>query len=164
MIGALVLHYAFLYHTSDDTMWWFRQNCIGWGAPFLLGMIAAKVSWEPSRLWLWVLIPASLAALYLCMTIKILIPFTELCTILLFCSLSLLINLKFINAIGLISASIFVIHPFIRMALYQSLGNSALTISAMVAIYLALVLVFSILHHLVYIGVLSSKPHTGLTT
>ena len=164
MIGALMLHYAFLYHTSDDTMWWFRQNCIGWGAPFLLGMIAAKVSWEPSRLWLWVLIPASLAALYLCMTIKILIPFTELCTILLFCSLSLLINLKFINAVGLISASIFVIHPFIRMALYQSLGNSALTISAMVAIYLALVLVFSILHHLVYIGVLSSKPHTGLTT
>ena len=148
LAGALALNYAFLYLTTDDTMWWFRQNCIGWCTPFLLGMIAAKSLYTPSKSWLWVLLPTSLAALYLCMTIKAFIPFTELCTVLFFGSLVLLMNLKPINVFGMISASIFVIHPFIRMILYQALGNSTLSISAMVAIYFVIVLAFSLLHHL----------------
>ena len=158
LAGALALNYAFLYLTTDDTMWWFRQNCIGWCAPFLLGMIAAKSLYKPAKSWLWVLLPTSLAALYLCITIKAFIPLTELCTVLFFGSLVLLMNLKPINVFGMISASIFVIHPFIRMILYQALGNSTLSISAMVAIYFVLVLAFSLLHHFS-----SSNIQTGLT-
>ena len=147
---GLALNYAFLYLTTDDTMWWFRQNCIGWFAPFLFGMIASKIPYEPSKSWLWILLPASLTTLYLCITIKAFIPLTELCTILFFGSLVLLMNLKLINIVGMISASIFVIHPFIRMTLYKALGSSTLSISAMVAIYFALVMAFSLLHHLLY--------------
>ena len=160
---GLALNYAFLYLTTDDTMWWFRQNCIGWFAPFLFGMIAAKIPYKPSKSWLWILLPASLTTLYLCITIKAFIPLTELCTILFFGSLVLLMNLKLINIVGMISASIFVIHPFIRMTLYKALGSSTLSISAMVAIYFVLVMAFSLLHHLLYRKVSSSNIQTGLT-
>ena len=162
MAGAIALNYTFLYLTTDETTWWFRQNCIGWGAPFLLGVISAKTSFQPSKSWLWALLPTALMTLYLCMTVKVFIPFTELCTILFFGSLVMLMNFKLINAVGMISASIFVIHPFIRMTLYQALGNTTLSVSAMVAIYLALVMVFSLLHHLFYRKTSSTKPHTGL--
>ena len=161
LAGALSLHYAFLYASADDTMWWFRQNCIGWGAPFLLGVIAAKTSWQPSKPWQWTLLLPSFAALCLCMTIKAFMPFTEMCVVVFFGSLTLLVNLKPINAVGMISASIFVVHPFVRMVLYKAFGNSALSITAMVAVYLAIVMVFSILHHLFYRRVAQTKPHNS---
>ena len=150
MAAAIAMHYGFLYFADDDTMWWFRQNCIGWGAPFLMGMIAAKLSWQPSKLWLTLLLPISFVLLLLCLTIKALMPFAEICTILFFGSIALLINIKPINAIGIISASIFVVHPFVRMMLYKALGDSALSITFMVAIYLIIVAVLSILHHWLY--------------
>ena len=149
---SLALHYFFLYNTNDDTMWWFRQNCIGWGAPFLLGMIAARTRWQPSKRWLAILCPVSLVALFLCLTIKALIPITEVSTILFFGSLTLLLNFKAINAIGIISASIFVIHPFMRMVLYKALSNCNIGIAAMVAIYVISALALSILHHLITKG------------
>lgn len=150
MTGTIAMHYGFLYFADDDTMWWFRQNCIGWGAPFLMGMIAAKLSWQPSKLWLAFLLPISFVLLLLCLTIKALMPFTEICTVLFFGSIALLINIKPINAIGIISASIFVVHPFVRMVLYKALGDSALSIAPMVGIYLIIVAVLSILHHWLY--------------
>lgn len=150
MLGAIALHYGFLYFTNDDTMWWFRQNCIGWGAPFLLGMIAAKSSWQTSKRWLILLLPVSAVLLSLCLTIKALMPMTEVCTVLFFGSIALLINIKPINAVGIISSSIFVVHPFVRMVLYKLLGNTALSIGAMVAIYVIIVAALSMLHHWLY--------------
>ena len=84
-----------------------------------------------------------------------------MCVVVFFGSLTLLANLKPINAVGMISASIFVVHPFVRMVLYKAFGNSALSITAMVAVYLAIVMVFSILHHLFYRRVAQTKPHNS---
>ena len=159
ILCSLALHYFFLYNTNDDTMWWFRQNCIGWDAPFLLGMLAARTRWQPSKRWLAILCPVSLVALFLCLTAKVLAPLTEVSTILLFGSLTLLLNLKAINAIGIISASIFVIHPFMRMVLYKALSNCDIGVAAMVAVYVISVLVLSILHHLVYKRFSATSPH-----
>ncbi len=150
LAGAIALHYGFLYLADDDTMWWFRQNSIGWGAPFLLGMIAAKSSWSPSKQQLCLLLPISIVLLSLCLTIKALMPLTEILTILFFGSVALLIHIKPINAVGIISSSIFVVHPFVRMALYKLLGNSALGLGSMVAIYVIIVAVLSLLHHWLY--------------
>lgn len=147
---AIATHYGFLYLADDDTMWWFRQNCIGWGAPFILGMIAARASWQPSRGQLAALLLISIPALFMCLTVKGMAPFTEVCTILLFGSMTLLVNLKPINAVGLISASIFVIHPFVRMVLYKVLEGSTLSVTIMVIIYLLLVAALSLLHYWVF--------------
>ena len=159
ILCSLALHYFFLYNTNDDTMWWFRQNCIGWGAPFLLGMLAARTRWQPSKRWLAILCPVFLVALFFCLTTKVLTPLTEVSTILFFGSLTLLLNFKAINAIGIISASIFVIHPFMRMVLYKALSNCDIGVATMVAVYVISVLVLSILHHLVYKRFSATSPH-----
>jgi peptidoglycan/LPS O-acetylase OafA/YrhL len=158
LVCLLALHYFFLYHTNDDTMWWFRQNCIGWGAPFMLGMLAARTRWQPTKWLLAIICLVSFVTLFFCLTTKALTPFTEVCTILFFGSLSLLLNIKAINAIGIISASIFVIHPFMRMVLYKALSNCDIGVAAMVAIYIISVLVLSLIHHLLYKRVFSSNP------
>ena len=94
-----------------------------------------------------------------CLTTKVLTPLTEVSTILFFGSLTLLSNFKAINAIGIISASIFVIHPFMRMVLYKALSNCDIGIAAMVAVYVISVLVLSILHHLAHKRFSSPNPH-----
>ena len=77
-------------------------------------------------------------------------PFTEVFTILFFGCLVLLVNLRFINLIGVISASIFVIHPFVRMILYKAFENNGLSLTPMVIIYLITVALFSIIHYWFY--------------
>lgn len=158
LVCLIALHYFFLYNTNDDTMWWFRQNCIGWGAPFLFGMIAARTRWQPTKWLLAIICSVSFAALFFCLMTMALTPFTEVCTVLFFGSLALLLNIKAINVIGLISASIFVIHPFMRMVLYKALSNCDIGVAAMVAIYIISVLVLSLIHHLLYKRVSSSNP------
>lgn len=150
LVGAVALHYGFLYLSSDNTMWWFRQNSIGWGAPFLLGIIAAKSSWQPSKGVLVAICLLSLALLSLSLVVKAMMPLTEVCTVAFIGSITLLVNIKPINAVGDISASIFVIHPFVRMILYETLDDSALGLTAMVAIYVAVVAVLSIAHYQLY--------------
>ena len=160
-ICALALHYTFLYFTSDDTMWWFRQNCIGWGAPFLLGMIAARTTCNPSRRHVALMCPASLIGLCLCLTIKPLTPLTEACTILFFWSIVRLFGFRAIGTIGIISASIFVIHPFVRMVLYKALGDSGLGLAAMVAIYFVAVMLLSLLHRSLHRRLFATRAHSG---
>lgn len=150
MACAIVLHYFFLYFTNDDTMWWFRQNCIGWGAPFLLGMIAAKSSWQPTKPSLLLLCATSLILLFISLGNKPLMPFTEVFTILFFGSLVLMLNLRIINAIGVISASIFVIHPFVRMTFYKAFENSELGVTPMIVIYFVTVMLLSVVHFWFY--------------
>lgn len=153
-IAGLALNYLALYTASDDTMWWVRQNCIGWIAPFVMGMLAARGHLTLSRKACALLCPLSLVILGACLTIKPLTPLTEVFTVLFIVSLTSLFTWRAMTWVGTISASLFVIHPFIRMICYNVMprftfsANQAVALYEMVAIYLVAVVIVSWLHHM----------------
>lgn len=153
-IAGVALNYLALYMASDDTMWWVRQNAIGWIAPFVMGMLAARGKFELSRRKCVLLCPVSLIFLGACLTIKPLTPLTEVCTVLFIVSLTGLFTWRPITWIGTISASLFVIHPLIRMICYNVMphftfsANQVVALYEMVSIYLVAVVVVGWLHHL----------------
>lgn len=156
LIGALslTLNYIVIYTFSDDASWWVRQNAIGWMVPFVMGILAAKMpirERQPrqQRSMNVVLCLVALAFLASCLTIKALAPFTEAFTIVFFVALTGIFSYRIIAYCGVISASLFVIHPFVRIICYHFFSTSQLSTTVMVAIYLITVFVLSGLHHLI---------------
>ncbi len=154
-IAGVALNYLVLYMASDDTMWWVRQNCIGWIAPFVMGMLAARNRLALSGRTCALLCPLSLVILGACMTIKPLTPLTEVFTVLFIVSLTGLLTWRPMTWLGTISASLFVVHPFIRMICYNVMprftfsANQVVALYEMVAIYLVAVVIVGWLHHLI---------------
>lgn len=114
-IGFFFFNYFILYFVSIDTMIWCRHNFLGWGYPFVLGMIAAKTnmsSFEKHKILFGLI---SFIVLCISLITKPVSPFVELSSILFFISISYACNTRWVYYIGVLSPSIFVIHPFIRM-------------------------------------------------
>ena len=145
----LAVHYFVLYCTSEDTMTWVRHNFLGWGAPFILGMIAARVPLSilnNHRVTLAICI-ASLLILVCCLTNRFLSPFTELFTVSFFISLTHLTGpFKVMSFIGVISPSIFVVHPYVRMLFYNYFSNPNHPFM-MIIIYIIPVIALSWIYH-----------------
>ena len=153
-IAGLAVNYLALYTASDDTMWWIRQNAIGWIAPFIMGMLAARGKLTLSCRDCAVLCPLSMAILVVCMTIKPLTPLTEVFTVLFIVSLTCVFTWRPMIWLGTISASLFVIHPFVRMLCYNIMphfsfpSNQTVALYEMVAVYLIAVVLLGWFHHL----------------
>ena len=147
-LGFLFIYYYILYFVSDDTMTWFRHNFLGWGYPFVLGMIAAKSN--KSIIEKHKILVGLLSFIVLCISLiyKPVSPFIELSSILFFISISYACNTQWIHFIGVISPSIFVIHPFIRM-LYFNCFCSPNHPFIMTVIYIIPVILFSWAHHVI---------------
>lgn len=142
----LGIHYSILYFASQDTMDWCRHNFIGWGLPFVLGMIAAKSTWSLPKRWTLVMGLVSLVLLSASLVVKPLSPLVDPSTITLFLIISNKCEAKWIYWIGAISASIFVIHPFIRLLYFNTFCSSNHPL-LMTIIYIIPVILLSWLHH-----------------
>ena len=148
VVLSLIFNLGVIYMADPDTMWWIRQNAFGWIAPFVMGMLAARTPLKVSRRKYALLCLLSLLALAACLVIKPLAPLTEVFTIIFFVSLTGLFTWPVMTFIGVISASLFVIHPLIRMIFYNTLSGSSLSTTTMVAVYLLVTFAVSYLHHL----------------
>lgn len=144
-IASLVINYVTIYALSADASWWVRQNAIGWLAPFVLGMLAARSRWSPSRRVLALVCPLAFAALAAALTVKALAPLTEVFTVLAFIGLTSLYRGRLMARVGVISASLFVIHPLVRMICYNTMTGCTWPTWALVGLYLVAVFALSCL-------------------
>lgn len=148
LVGLFIAcNYFVLYNCTNDVMMWTRHNFWGWGAMFVLGMISARNNKELPRCQALLLGLGSLIALSLCLVFKPLIPLVEICSILLFVSVVNVCSFRQIAFVGMISSSIFVLHPFVRMIFYNTFTPPRQYIFPLTLIYFVLVIILSWLHH-----------------
>ncbi len=142
----LVVQYCIVYCVSYDMANWMRHNFVGWGVPFLLGMIAARSQLNISKPWNTALCAASFLILCACLVIRWLAPLTEVATIVFFVTLSRMATWKWACFIGIISPSIFALHPLIRMLFYSLCFKPEYVLVLTIA-YSAVVILLSWVHH-----------------
>lgn len=145
--GFVAFHYLILYAVDSNTMTWMRHNFTGWGATFILGMIAARSRHEISRGHDIVVCAASLIALCVCMVTKWLLPFTELCIIIFLVTFTRLFTARWLCFVGIISPSIFVLHPLIRQLFYSIFSFGPDYPFTMTAAFTVTTLLLSWVHH-----------------
>lgn len=156
LIGVfIVVHYLVLYLTNNDVLMWCRINFIGWGTPFLLGMIAAKTPLSLSKRQNAIVCLLSAAMMLLCVTNKFLVPLSEISGVVLGVSLSRIFRLKVLAWLGAISASIYVVHPLLKMVFYEIEPNSILL---SMAVYFVLSIALSWLYSLLVKALSPNKP------
>ena len=130
---------------------WFRNNFIGWGMPFVLGMIASRTDFNIPKKWSIAVSLISFVLMFVCLSVKALSPLAEIAAIVCAVSLVQWVSFKAIAWVGLISASIYVIHPFIRLIFYLTVcrphGATPHPL-AVTMVYIVITLVVSWLHHL----------------
>ena len=147
LVAFILIYYFNLFVISnDDFSEWTRHNFIGWTVPFVLGMIAARTRISLTKGQCLILFPISLFVLFLCLTHKTLAPFTEVWAIVSFISLVHLFTLRAISYLGIISASVFVIHPFVRMIFYNSFDAEGKVLVLTIA-YLIITIILAYLHN-----------------
>lgn len=142
----ILIHYYVLYFIDSDMMYWVRHNFLGWGVPFIFGMIAARKNISIPKHTNYYICAGSFIALCVCLTTKAVAPFVEIFTIILLVIFSNLYTSKWSHFLGIISPSIFVIHPFVR-ALYFNLFYFPDYPLIMTIIYVIPVIYLSRLHH-----------------
>lgn len=142
----LVVQYCIVYRVSYDMANWMRHNFVGWGVPFLLGMIAARSQLNISKPWNSVFCAASFLILCACLVIRWLTPLTEVAMIIFLVTLSKMVTWKWACFIGVISPSIFALHPLIRMLFYSLCFKPEYVLVLTIA-YSAIVILLSWAHH-----------------
>mgnify|MGYP002868625128 FL=1 len=145
----LIIHYFIIYAANPDLSRWMRQNFLGWGVPFMLGMIAARSQLNPSKRMNLVLCIGALLGLCACLVVKWLAPFTEVMTIIFFVTLSRMMTMKWMCHIGVISPSIFVLHPLIRQLIYSIFDSASHYPYTMTIAFTIITLLMSWVHHAV---------------
>ena len=119
-----ILFLFILYFDNEYTSFYFRYTFRGWIVPFIMGMIYARNDLSLSKKQYSVLFLISSVALAFCLVAKPLAPFVDVMIIVSVISLVQLKSYRFISFIGLISASIFVIHPFVRMIFLNTICSN----------------------------------------
>jgi peptidoglycan/LPS O-acetylase OafA/YrhL len=147
-LGFLLFNYFILYFVSEDTMLWCRLNFMGWGDPFVLGMIAAKTNISVIEKHKSLVGLLSFIVLCASLITKPLTPFIELSTILCFISISYACDNRWVYYLGILSPSIFVIHPFIRM-LFMNCFWHPYHPFIMTVLFIIPVILFSWAHHVI---------------
>ena len=142
----LTVHYCIVYCVSYDMANWMRHNFVGWGESFLLGMIAARGQFNISKPLNSALCVASFFILCACLVTTWLAPLTEVAMIAFVVTLSRIITWKWACFIGVISPSIFVLHPLIRMLFYSLCFNPEYVLVLTIA-YSIVVIALSWAHH-----------------
>lgn len=148
LIIALLSHYYILFFCSVKAMLHFRYNFCGWLAPFVIGIIYDRCSFSIHKVYVIIICISSLIALCFCFTNKLLVPLAEIFMICFTICLVSLFSLKSIYFLGVISSSIFVIHPLIRMIFKHTLFGDFSTYPLLLTlIYVIITIVLSWYHH-----------------
>ena len=145
-VAFLLVQYCIVYFANYHQSNWLRHNFVGWSVPFLLGMIAARSHFNPSKPTTRFLCALSIIAVGACLVIRWLAPFTEVATIVFFVTLSKLTTMQWACFLGIISPSIFALHPLIRMLIY-GLCFKPEYVLVLTIVYAVVVIVLSWAHH-----------------
>lgn len=143
----LLIQYGLQYCFNEEVIRWANHNFIGWGAPFTLGMILAKRhDTTISQRMNIAIIVASIALLCASLLTKIFSPLAQIAIVLLFIGLVQFKLIKSSIFLGIISASIFVIHPLVRLFIINlsDVKNNLLVTSLC---YIIITIVISWVHH-----------------
>ena len=142
-----VIQYLSLFFLDEAGIRWIKQTFIGWGAPFTLGMILAQSpEINLSKGMNIVVIIASLALLCLSLLTKIFSPLAQIATVILAVSLVQFKCFKPSVFLGVISSSVFVIHPLVRL-FFLNLLDCKNHIHLILLCYIVLTLLVSWVHH-----------------
>lgn len=147
-LGFLLIHFCLLFFASEYTMKWCRHNFLGWGVSFVLGIIAAKAHFTISNRMNPLVFILSFITLCVSLINKPLSPLVEVSAILFFLSISNVCKSRWIYFLGVISPSIFVVHPFVRLIFYNSFCSPNYPLT-MTTIYLIPVILLSWIHHII---------------
>lgn len=143
---GLFANYFRIYFTSIETSSMMRYNFIGWVAPFAFGMICARTDFNLTKNNNIICFIIAIVCLMISSLFKPLTPLTDLFIIAVVISFVQLADFKVLSYIGVISSSIFVIHPYVRLLMYHFPGcdDNAILITIL---YILIVLMISILHN-----------------
>ena len=144
--SGLVLNYLLLFLCNTDTVLFIRHNFLGWIPSFFGGAAFAcfDMQWK-KKLPAPLLSIVSLTLLGISMVTKAFSPLTDILAIAFIISLVKTMQFKSIEFIGIISSSIFVVHPIIRLVIYQNITHQNRYLFSL--LYLVGVLTLSILHY-----------------
>ena len=148
-IAFVAFQYFIIYSVDEITMKWIRHNFFGWGAPFVLGIIASRVQFTISKNSLIAICITSFIGLCASLIIQWLSPLTEVCTIVFFVTLSRFATMKWACFLGIISASIFVLHPLIRQLFYSIFDSAPNYPYTMTIAFVITTILFSWAHHVI---------------
>ena len=143
----VAFHYFALYSVDVYAFKWVRHNFLGWGSSFVLGMIAARSRVEASRGSIIAICITAFVGLCLGLVIKWLAPFAEICVIIFLVTLTRMVTTKWLCFLGIISPSIFALHPFIRQVFYSIFTFGPDHPYLMTLVFVATTLIFSWVHH-----------------
>lgn len=147
--GFLITQYFMLYQVSAHTMTWMRHNFLGWGVPFVLGMIAARSQFNHPKRVDVLLCLASFVGFFACITVKCVAPLAEVFIVILLVTIGRLVSAKWLGFIGVISPSVFVVHPLVRMLFYSLVFKPEYPYILTFA-YLCIALLASWVHHIIF--------------
>ena len=145
----IIFHYCILYGVDKATMIWMRHNFLGWSATFILGIIAARSRVDISKRSNLLLCLLSFAGICACLVIKWLTPWLEICTIVFLVTTAKMATTKWTCFIGIISPSIFALHPLIRQLFYSVFDFAPDYPYTMTIIFVITTLLASWVHHLI---------------
>lgn len=148
-VAFVAFHYYFIYNVDNTTMRWIRNNFLGWGETFILGIIAARSRMEISKRTNIILCAVSFVGICVCLVTKWLAPWLEVCTIIFLVTLARMMTVKWVCFIGVISPSIFALHPLIRQLFYSIFDFAPNYPYTMTIIFVITTILLSWVHHLV---------------
>ena len=148
LFGAI--HFFILYSVDLSTMRLMRRNFPGWGTSFVMGMIAARSRIDINRRTNVFICVVSFMGLCASLIIKWLTPFVEICSIVFIVSLTsqtIKWTSKCFYFIGIISPSIFVLHPLIRQIFYILFPTGSDYPYLVTASFVVITILLCLVHH-----------------
>ena len=138
MVLGIVFDYLVLYLANKEQMIHIRHNSIGWFSSFLFGIICGKSKDFKLNHIMMFLIPLLFVVSAL---VKSLHPFSPLLAIASFLIVAKSVRSGMIKYVGVLSASLFAMHPLSRLIMNNSLCDLPLALK--VVIYMLIAFVFA---------------------
>lgn len=129
-IGAMVIDYCVMYFLDESSIRYLKHNCIGWLVPFIIGIWFEKTELQICKSQCVKVLFISVVLFPFALTIKCLSPFTQILAIIIFVCFIYLYTNRVIQYIGVISSSLFVVHPVFRMIINNTMDSKNMLLLA----------------------------------
>lgn len=141
--GIAINMFCLYYPLGETTVWYImRHHIFAWYATFATGIVIARYGMTDTE-WYHILLPIALCASFV---VKPLTPLTDVLTVLTFCAFSRIFETNILIWVGKISSSLFLLHAFVRLFMYEWIDCSKIIIPATILFHL-ITFALSWLHH-----------------
>ncbi len=141
--GVAINTLCLYYPLGETTLWYImRHHIFAWYATFATGIVIARCGKSDTK-WYHLLLPVALCASYV---VKPLTPLTDVLTALTFCTFAGLFRNRILTWVGRISSSLFLLHAFVRLFLYQWMDCEGMVYMT-TALFLVITFAVGWLHH-----------------